>query len=488
MLFNSIKFLIFFPIIVSLYFIISYKYRWLLLLVASYYFYMSWNPQYMVLILTSTIITYLSGIYISSTDNKSKRKMYLTISLLSNLLILFVFKYYNFSVDSIEVLFEKINIQIQLPNLDFLLPVGISFYTFQALSYSMDIYRNKISPERHFGIYALYVSFFPQLVAGPIERSEHLLPQFKMKFDFDYVRVTDGLKLMAWGYFKKVVVADRLSIIVNNVYNNVYEYSGLNLVLATIFFGIQIYCDFSAYSDIAIGAAQIMGFDLMDNFKRPYYSKNIAEFWRRWHISLSTWFKDYLYIPLGGNRVSKSRHFFNLFITFVISGIWHGASWTFIIWGGLHGTYLIIGQLNKKLFKKISRCLGLDKVPLIKKYLQVFIVFILVNFAWIFFRANSINDALYIIQNLFSWNNDLTSIRGVLDSISKLGVNKEDFAISMIAIFILEVFHLIQRHGSIRHMLRKKPSVLRWGIYFILIMFILLFGEYGNSQFIYFQF
>ncbi len=488
MLFNSLQFMIFFPIVVILYFMISYKYRWILLLMASYYFYMSWNPKYMILILTSTLITYLSGISIGNTNDKQKKKLYLILSLISNLGILFIFKYYNFSVDSINSILEVLNIKMGIPNLKLLLPVGISFYTFQALSYSMDVYRDKIKPEKHFGIYALYISFFPQLVAGPIERSEHLLPQFKEKFQFDYNRVTDGMKLMLWGFFKKVVVADRLSIIVNNVYNNVHEYTGINLVIATIFFGIQIYCDFSAYSDIAIGAAQIMGYDLMDNFKRPYYSKSIAEFWRRWHISLSTWFKDYLYIPLGGNRVSKTRHYFNLFITFVVSGIWHGASWTFVIWGALHGFYLIFAQITLTFRENIIEKIGLNKFPKIKKYFQVGIVFILVNFAWIFFRANNLNDAIYVINNIFAGYSDLLSLSGMKEVLKQLGVGKFDLLISLFSIFILEAFHLIQRHGSIRHMLRQKPVWFRWAVYYLLTMYILLFGEYGSSQFIYFQF
>ena len=349
MLFNSIHFIFFFPIVVICYFLINPKYRWSLLLAASYYFYMSWNIKYLILILTSTIITYFSGIFIANTEMPSKRKIILALSLISNLSILFFFKYFNFTIDSINGILNTFNSGIGLPNMKFLLPVGISFYTFQALSYSIDVYRDKIKPEKHFGIYALYVSFFPQLVAGPIERSGNLIPQLKKKHTFEYNRVTDGLKLMLWGYVKKVVVADRLAIVVNNVYNNVHSYEGASLVLATVFFGIQIYCDFSGYSDIAIGAAHTMGYDLTDNFKRPYYSKTISEFWRRWHISLSTWFKDYLYIPLGGSRVSILRYYFNIFITFLISGLWHGANWKFAIWGGAAWRLYNIRPYNKKI-------------------------------------------------------------------------------------------------------------------------------------------
>lgn len=487
MLFNSIEFLIFFPIVVMLYFIISPKYRWILLLGASYYFYMSWKAEYLILIFTSTLITYLSGILISGTNNQKKKKQYLKMSLLINLLILFVFKYYNFATDSINSVMANFNSNIGIPNLKLLLPVGISFYTFQALSYSMDVYRGKIKAEKHFGIYALYVSFFPQLVAGPIERSDKLLPQFKKKFEFDYDRVTDGLKRMLWGYFKKVVVADRVAIVVNNVYNYVGEFSGPQFVIATIFFGVQIYCDFSAYSDIAIGSAQIMGYDLMDNFKRPYYSKSIAEFWRRWHISLSTWFRDYLYIPLGGNRVSKPRYYFNLFITFLISGLWHGASWNFVIWGGLHGFYLVFADMTKEFRDKTRDKIGFTSKSVLKYY-RVFIVFVLVNFAWIFFRANTFSDAVYVIQNLFSGYRKLLSFDGIYEIVESLGLSKIKLIITVFSIAILEIFHLMQRHGSIRHMLRQKPIWLRWGIYYILIFWILLFGEYGQPEFIYFQF
>lgn len=488
MLFNSIQFLIFFPIVVMLYFLISHKYRWILLLIVSYYFYMSWNPKYLILILTSTVITYISGLSIGKTVNPIRKKFYLILCLFSNLLILFVFKYYNFSVGILMQLFGFFNLEQKIPYLDFLLPVGISFYTFQALSYVLDVYRGVIKPEKHFGIYALFVSFFPQLVAGPIERSENLLPQFKKSFNFDYNRITDGLKLMAWGFFKKVVVADRLAVIVNNVYNDVHNFSGLNLIIATIFFGIQIYCDFSAYSDIAIGAAQIMGYDLMDNFKRPYYSKTVAEFWRRWHISLSTWFKDYVYISLGGNRVSKYRIFVNLFIVFIISGLWHGASWNFIIWGALHGSYIVMGQLTQPFRLIIHNKWGFEKYSKIHKYLRIFIVYFLVNFAWIFFRANSFQDAIYVVTNLFTGWDELSTFSDIKGIIKQLGVTEIRLLYCFISITILEGFHLIQRHGSIRHMLKRKPTIFRWTIYISLILVIIFYGEFGASNFLYFQF
>lgn len=488
MLFNSTHFLFFFPIVVFLYFLLSPKYRWILLLAASYYFYMSWNPTYLILILTSTVITYLSGIFIYNTNSKRKKKTYLIGSLLSNLSILFMFKYFNFTVESINIIFSFMKFNSQIPNLRFLLPVGISFYTFQALSYSMDVYRGKIAAEKHFGIYALYVSFFPQLVAGPIERSDRLLPQFKKTFLFDYDRITSGLKLMLWGYFKKLVIAERLAIVVNTVYNNVYDYSGLNLIISTIFFGFQIYCDFSAYSDIARGAAQVFGYELMENFNRPYFSKSIGEFWKRWHISLSSWFRDYLYIPLGGNRVKKTRYYLNIIITFLVSGFWHGASWNFIIWGFLHGFYLIIGDVTYDFRGKLLFKTHIMKYPVLVKALKIFIVFLLVNFAWIFFRANTVSEAIYIVTNLFNFEENLFTFSALQTSLKKLHITKIEFLITSSSIVLLEVIHLIQRTGSIRDKIKSKPIIARWFMYYIIVFFILLFGKFGNNQFIYFQF
>jgi len=492
MLFNSIEFLIFFAVVITAYFILKSKHRWILLLAASYYFYMSWNPAYIILIILSTIVDYFAGLKMGSTDDKSKRKKYLFGSLFINLGMLFFFKYYNFFNESFKYLTKEVSILQYggvLPTFDLLLPVGISFYTFQTLSYTIDVYRGEKEPEKHFGIFALYVSFFPQLVAGPIERSTRLLPQFKEEYKFDYIRVTDGFKLMLWGFFKKVVVADRLAIFVNGVYNDVQGVEGIPLILATIFFAFQIYCDFSGYSDIAIGAAQVMGFDLMDNFKRPYFSKSIPEFWRRWHISLSTWFKDYVYIPLGGNRVSEARYYANLFITFLISGLWHGAAWTFVIWGALHGFYQIFSLITKKYRIKVIESIGLVNHPTLNKYLQIAITFVLVDFAWIFFRANSLNDAWYIINNLFAGIVHQISSAGMLsDSLSGFGFSKYELAIAVGFILIMEAIHLIQRHGSIRHMMRDKPIWFRWALYYVLVFMILSFGIYGKSEFLYFQF
>jgi len=489
MLFNSISFLIFFPIVVVLYFLIPHKYRWIFLLAASYYFYMSWKPEYIILIIVSTLIDYFASLHMEKQKEKKKKKKFLILSLISNLGLLFTFKYYNFFSNSLNVLLNKFNIFYDSPTFKLLLPVGISFYTFQTLSYSIDVYRGTKKAEKHLGYFALYVSFFPQLVAGPIERSTRLLPQFFEKHKFNSQRVSDGLKLMAWGFFKKVVIADRVAALVNQVYNNSEAYGGIPLLLATYFFAVQIYCDFSGYSDIAIGAAQVMGFSLMDNFRRPYYSKNISEFWSRWHISLSTWFKDYLYIPLGGNRVSKPRWYANLFIVFLVSGLWHGANWTFVIWGALHGFYLIFALWTKNIREKIYNLFSIPKESLLKKYINVFVTFHLVLFAWVFFRANTVNDAFNIVSKMLNVD-PITFIKHAttLNFNVNLGLSKYEIFIAICSIIIMEIIHLYQRHNRMREFLSSKPRLIRWSIYYLIIIFILIFGEFNLTQFIYFQF
>ena len=344
MLFNSLQFLAFFPIVCLIYFILpKIRQRNLFLLFASYYFYMNWKPVYALLILTSTTLTFFCGLLVQKhADNKPYKKAFLIISLVLNFAILFLFKYYNFIGNNITAFLSFCGLGLSIPNLNVLLPVGISFYTFQAVGYSVDVYRGHISAEKDFFTYALFVSFFPQLVAGPIERASNLLPQFKEKHDFNYDRLIAGFSLMLWGYFLKLCIADRFGIYVDSIYNNVGKHNGGSYLVASMMFPFQIYGDFCGYSLIAIGAAKVMGFSLMENFHRPYFSTSVGEFWKRWHISLSTWFMDYLYIPLGGNRVKPIRHYFNLFITFLISGIWHGANWTFVAWGGLHGIFLCI--------------------------------------------------------------------------------------------------------------------------------------------------
>ncbi len=493
MLFNSQQFLLFFPTITILFFLLPQKLQWFWLLVVSYYFYMSWNPSYAVLIFLSTTITYLSGVYMGrinksdlSNDKKSKKnKLYVTFSLVSNLLILFFFKYYNFFNDSFIEVSHFLGFEAHGSRFNVLLPVGISFYTFQALSYTLDVYRGKINPELHFGRYALFVSFFPQLVAGPIERSANLLPQFRQVKKFDYNRVKDGLLLMLWGFFQKMVIADRLAVLVDTVYNEPGNYEGVQLILATVFFAFQILCDFSGYSDIAIGAAKVLGFDLMKNFDRPYFSKSIKEFWRRWHISLSTWFRDYLYFPLGGNRVSKIKFYRNIMIVFLVSGLWHGANWTFVVWGGLHGLYLVLGEISQNIKQTIQPRIAHNTFSY--KLFRVVINFSLVTFAWIFFRANSLKDSFYIIENLFV--NNFSKLFG--EELYMLGLDKHDFNIAVLSICVLLFVHYLQRNLSLLNWLSRQWLPIRWGAYLGFIFIILIFGFYGNQekiQFIYFQF
>lgn len=356
MLFNSFHFLLFFPLVCLLYYLLPPRLRWVFLLLASYYFYMNWEPVYALLIAGSTLITYGCGLLVERyRGERRKQRLFLLGSLFLNFGILFIFKYYNFLTGSIFSLLSWLGIRFAFPEFTLLLPVGISFYTFQAVGYSLDVYRGDIKPERYLGIYALFVSFFPQLVAGPIERARNLLPQFKEIHRFDETNATQGLKLMLWGYFMKLCVADRLALYVDAVYNNVSEHNGTSLLLASIFFAFQIYCDFGGYSLIAIGAARVMGFSLMENFRRPYFAQSIKEFWGRWHISLSTWFKDYVYIPLGGNRVGRFRHALNLFVTFLVSGIWHGANWTFVLWGGFHGGTQVVEKYLPK-YMNVNKC------------------------------------------------------------------------------------------------------------------------------------
>lgn len=350
MLFNSFAFAIFLPIVFIFYWGFPHKYRWILMLVASYYFYMSWNPKYVVLILFTTIVSYVAARLIEKEESKRKKKFILVGTAILCLGVLFFFKYFNFVSESITRLLSIFAIQMNPITLKLLLPVGISFYTFQTLSYVIDVYRGDVPAEKHFGYYAVFISFFPQLVAGPIERTSNLLPQIKAKHEFNYDQATYGLKLMAWGYFKKIVIADTLSKYVSAVYDVPQNLTGFVLVLATLFFTLQIYCDFSGYSDIAIGTAKLLGINLMTNFKSPYFSQSIKEFWSRWHISLSTWFRDYIYIPLGGNRVGKIRHTMNLLITFLASGLWHGANWTFAVWGG--GTWISASHREQHYFEE----------------------------------------------------------------------------------------------------------------------------------------
>jgi len=510
MLFNSLQFLLFLPAVVVLYFATPQRWRWALLLAASYYFYACWKLEYLVLILLSTGVDFVVARKMASEPAGSKRKRWLWASLTTNLGLLFAFKYFNFFNDSTRAVFERFDITWGLPAFDVLLPVGISFYTFQTLAYTVDVYRGRIEPERHLGRFALYVAFFPQLVAGPIERASRLLPQFREKVEFDYDRLGSGLRQITWGMFKKVVVADRLAIYVDSVYNDPTAHSGFPVIAATYFFAFQIYCDFSGYSDIAIGSARILGIDLMENFRRPYLAGSISEFWKRWHISLSTWFRDYVYIPLGGNRVERPRWFANLFVTFVVSGLWHGANWTFVIWGALHGAYLVLAIVTAPARARLVDLsfgrwsadasatwgLGVPEERGLRRVVAVFVTFHLALVAWVFFRANSVSDAFLLLESSVSgfgrdlallWGGEILSL--YQSSVVAVGVGKTEVVLSVLAIVFVQVHDMVVEFGGERlEANTPRRRLLRFAWYDLLILLILLFGAFGQQQFIYFQF
>lgn len=474
MLFNSLSYAIFLPLVFIIYWLLPNKYRWVLLLIASYYFYMSWNAKYVFLIFITTFTSYLCAILIEK--NREHKKLILIITLLVCLGILFVFKYFNFFFESINYLLGN---KLHSISLNLLLPVGISFYTFQTLSYCIDVYRGNIKAEKHFGYYATFVSFFPQLVAGPIERPDNLLPQLRKEKEFDYNKAVYGLKLMAVGFFKKIVVADNLAYYVDMVYNDLSYYQGFALVLAAFFFTIQIYCDFSGYSDIAKGSAKLLNIDLMDNFKTPYFSTTIKEFWSRWHISLSSWFKDYVYIPLGGNRCSRLRHYFNLLATFLVSGLWHGANITFVIWGGIHGLLQILEDIFH--IKKNTKTYSFSW------FIRVILVFMLMSITWVFFRASNLHDALYIFRHMFDGITNLRSY--IVSGLYSFGV-KAPYLLTMLAIYLIPLFiidYINVKYDALT-ILNNKPIAIRYLAYFVLLLMILLLHYVGEVNFIYFQF
>ena len=472
MLFNSIAFLLFFPIVCVLFFCVpasQVRARNLLLLLASYYFYMNWQPAYALLLLTSTLVTYLAALGIARFPDRGRKKACLVGSLVLNLAILFLFKYYNFLATNVEALLHATGTGIDIPEFGLLLPVGISFYTFQAFGYSIDVYRGDTQAERHFPTYALFVSFFPQLVAGPIERSRNLLPQFKQQHRFDYESVMAGVRLMVWGYFVKLVLADRCGIYVDTIFNNIDKHNGGSYLLASLLFPFQIYGDFAGYSLIAIGVARVLGFRLMENFHRPYFACTVGEFWHRWHISLSTWFKNYVYIPLGGNRVGRLRNYFNLLVTFVVSGIWHGANWTFFLWGTLHGLLLCI-----------EKALGIGKQRFtgFRRFCHWAVTFALVCFAWILFRANPLHDAITVVSGIFC--------QAGLPDVSFAMFT--DLCLAALAIGVVLLKEMAEEfHWNVQ--VAESPSwLVRHSYLVLLIACILLFGVLGGDQFIYFQF
>ena len=466
MLFNSFDFAVFIPLTFTLYWMFFNKniqLRNAFILIASYLFYGWWDARFLLLIAFSSIMDFLIGQSIFKSKSERKKQWLLYLSLLGNLGLLGFFKYFNFFAESFTDAFTFFGYNIETTHINIILPIGISFYTFQTLSYTIDIYRGNLKPTKDLLAFSAFVSFFPQLVAGPIERASRLLPQFQKKTAFNYLKAKEAILDISWGFFKKIVIADGLSTYVNSVYNNVDQYEGFPIIWATLFFAFQIYCDFSGYSSIAIGLAKLFGFELMQNFKRPYLAKSLPEFWSRWHISLSTWFKDYVYFPLGGNRVSKLKEKRNLLTTFMISGFWHGANWTFIIWGGIHG---IMNLISKRIIK-------IQALNVFNRFFTLVVVCL----AWVFFRANNFFDAIYVLGNIIPFST--TNLIGVST------IAKSSFVFSILSIIILiSIEIIIEKRGDMNYPKSLKTIIIS----IILISLIYIFGTFENQEFIYFQF
>ncbi len=478
MLFNSLNFAIFLPIVFVLYWVLnkkSPKFQNLLLLGASYYFYASWDWRFLFLLMFSTLLDYYSGLQLQSNKNENTRKLWFWSSIVINLGFLAVFKYYNFFADSMALALSNLGFKVSLWSLKVILPVGISFYTFHGLSYVIDVYKRRIEPESNFVDYSLFVSFFPLLVAGPIERATHLLPQIKVRRSFDYTKAIDGLRQILWGLVKKVVIADQCAIYANDIFNNSANFSGSTLVMGAFFFAIQIYGDFSGYSDMALGTARLFGIELLQNFSYPYFSRDIAEFWRRWHISLSTWFKDYLYIPLGGSKGNTWSKVRNTFVVFLVSGFWHGANWTFVAWGALNALFIMPSILLKTNRNNLNVVAQGKIFPTPKELMYMVITFSLTCFAWIFFRAENISHALQYISSIA--NASIFSAPEVLP---------KKYFIVLLLFFVIEWAGREQKFALEVFGLRWN-RVFRWLFYYVLcISIICMSGE--EEQFIYFQF
>jgi alginate O-acetyltransferase complex protein AlgI len=481
MLFNSFQFLLFFVAVWLLFMVTRGTARKIILLVASYYFYMCWSTRYIFVIWAITLIDYVAGLQIEKAEQPSRRRLYLGVSLFCNLGLLFVFKYLNFFTGSIRTASHLFGLQYDPALLAILLPVGLSFHTFQAMSYTIEVYRRRVPAEKNLLEYALYVAFFPQMVAGPIERPYELLPQFHHEPKVSLEGVRAGMVQALWGLFKKMVIADNVADFVKLIYDTPRHYDGAALVLATFLFSIQIYCDFSGYTDIALGLARMMGYELRINFLQPYFSRSVGEFWRRWHISLSTWFRDYVYIPLGGNRVTLPRHYCNLMITFVISGLWHGANWTFVAWGFLHGLYLIVAQTTAPFAAKLAQLLSLRRMPRLVAFFKTVLTFSVVTFAWIFFRANNVGDAWFVATHLFP-------LDGLDPLLLKVGgfshATAPYLALSIAGMFVVEWWIA---HPCRAPKLWARPA-FRALAYNACIYAIAFFGFFGHRDFIYFQF
>jgi len=493
MLFNSMQFMVFFPVVTVLFYALPQRWRWLLLLGSSVAFYMAFIPAYILILAALILIDFTAGILIERTKGKRRGDLLLA-SIFATCCALLAFKYFDFFAVNATALAGFLHWNYRVDVLHIILPIGLSFHTFQSLSYVIEVYRGSRPAERHLGIYALYVMFYPQLVAGPIERPGHLLPQFREEHRIDSRGFVDGLKLMAWGMFQKVVIADRLAPFVNTAYAAPASHGGTALLAATVFFAFQIYCDFSGYTDIARGAAQVMGFRLVRNFDRPYLARSISEFWRRWHMSLTSWFRDYVYIPLGGNRAGSGRMCLNLMATFLLCGLWHGASWTFILWGALNGAYLAIGALTRGWREKMAGLSGIGNYPRLQGLVKAAVTFSLVCAGWTLFRADSAGSALLVLRKsagaigpsiLAAFSPQ--SWRALLAS-SPLGERPADFLLSLGLIALVWLVDLVRGRGSLIAESHKFPAAVRWAAYFALVLGIMFLGKFGQRHFIYFQF
>lgn len=479
MFFNSAAFAVFLPIVFFIYWFVTNKnlnLQNILLLVSSYFFYSCWDWRFLFLLIFSTLLDFFTGIKISETDDKRKRLFWFWLSISINLGFLGIFKYYNFFATSFANAVAHVGLQVNPWTLKVILPVGISFYTFHGLSYVIDIYKKRIQPERNFIEYSVFVSFFPLLVAGPIERATHLLPQIKKPRTFQYDKAVDGLKQILWGLFKKVVIADNCAEYVNTIFNHADIYPGSTHVLAAVFFAFQIYCDFSGYSDIALGVARLFGIELLRNFAFPYFSRDIAEFWRRWHISLSTWFRDYLYVPLGGSKVGTWKKIRNTFIIFLVSGFWHGANWTFIFWGFLNALYIMPSIIFKTNRKNLDMVAQGKVLPSLKELFYMIVTFSLTVFAWIFFRSDSLEKAIRFIKEIFS----RSLIKNPTDRPSA-------FIFFLVALFLIVEWMGREEQYAIANMGGRWPKTLRWLSYYAMVFYIFYFSG-AQQQFIYFQF
>lgn len=492
MLFNSFAFLIFFPIVTAGYYLVPHRFRWVWLLLASCYFYMAFVPQYILILFFTISVDYTMGL-VTERSRGRRRKLALLTSLCANLGVLALFKYFNFFNTTVAQVASVFQVYYPVPTLSLLLPIGLSFHTFQSISYMVEVYRGRVPAERHPGYLALYVLFYPQLVAGPIERPQNLLPQLHAKHPFDYDNMTDGLRLMAWGLFKKMVIADRLGVIVTTVYSNPSSYSGFALIVAAIAFPLQAYCDFSGYSDIALGAARSMGIRLMLNFNRPFFATSVGEFWRRWNISLMTWFRDYLYIPLGGSRLGFGRKQLNILLVFLVSGLWHGANWTFVVWGGLTGTIIIFENILRRIFTSEDAALWLRGLPRLPHAARLGITFALTVFTFNFFRANTLADGFYVAANWFRGLADQTAVflqspSLLVSNAVSLGLGVSGWLSVLIGLTVLFAVERAQGQGRVEDLLKPQPAWVRWAIYYALLVALLVLGQFGAAPFIYFQF